>query len=322
MCTSIAMKTGDFYFGRNMDIDCGFGERIVITPRDYPFVYRKAGRMGRHYTLIGTASVVGGYPLYAEAANEKGLCMAGLNFPDNAYYPKPSGGREISPFELIPWVLGQCADIKAARMLLNGTKIADIPFSKELPLTPLHWHIADKTGSLVLEQTRSGLHIYDNPANVLTNNPPFDFQLANLGQYRFLSPKPADGVIADKLNTPPFGRGLGSFGLPGDYSPASRFVKAAYLLLVSDCNPDEKSSVAQFFHILDSVSVVSGAIEPIDGKRYITTYSCCINTAKGIYYAKSYFNSTLTAVRLKGSENGAELREFPLIAEQEIIFQN
>ena len=86
MCTSIAMKTKDFYFGRTLDLECGFGERVVITPRNYPFFFREAGVMLTHYAMIGIASVSDGYPLYAEAANEKGLCMAGLNFPDNAFY--------------------------------------------------------------------------------------------------------------------------------------------------------------------------------------------------------------------------------------------
>ena len=81
MCTSIALTTGDFYFGRNLDLEYSFGEQVAVTPRQYPIVFRKAGECRRHYAMIGMATVVDGYPLYAEAANEKGLCIAGLNFP-------------------------------------------------------------------------------------------------------------------------------------------------------------------------------------------------------------------------------------------------
>ena len=79
------MKTNDFYFGRNLDLEYTFGERVVITPRNYPFFFRKEKKMLTHYALIGMATVVDGYPLYAEAANEKGLCIAGLK--NNSVFP-------------------------------------------------------------------------------------------------------------------------------------------------------------------------------------------------------------------------------------------
>jgi len=101
MCTSIAMKTTDFYFGRTMDLTHELFDYVVLTPRNYPFVFRQAGVMPKHYALLGTAMIADGFPLYAEAVNEKGLCMAGLNFPDNAYYtPEPSSDcSNVSPFE-------------------------------------------------------------------------------------------------------------------------------------------------------------------------------------------------------------------------------
>ena len=82
MCTSIAIKTQDFYFGRNMDLDYEFGNGIVITPRNYPFEFKKAGSLRRHYALIGMAEIYEGYPFYAEAANEKGLWDNGLKFSE------------------------------------------------------------------------------------------------------------------------------------------------------------------------------------------------------------------------------------------------
>ena len=103
MCTSIAMKTNDFYFGRTMDLDFELHTSVVITPRNYPIAFRRSSVLRRHNALIGMAAITDGYPLYAEAANEKGLCMAALNFPDNAYYPTEEDPRKtnISPFELI-----------------------------------------------------------------------------------------------------------------------------------------------------------------------------------------------------------------------------
>ena len=108
MCTAITLKTGDHYFGRNLDLEYGYQENVTITPRAYPFRFRKAGCLDRHYAMIGMATVIDGYPLYYEATNEKGLSMAGLNFPRSAVYLKERPDViNISPFEFIPWIISQ-----------------------------------------------------------------------------------------------------------------------------------------------------------------------------------------------------------------------
>lgn len=81
MCTALSFKTNDFYFGRTLDWLCGFGEKITVTGRNYPLIFRQTEMQRTHYAMIGTAVIADGYPLYFDAVNEKGLCMAGLNFP-------------------------------------------------------------------------------------------------------------------------------------------------------------------------------------------------------------------------------------------------
>lgn len=325
MCTSIAMTTKDFYFGRNMDLDYEFDEHVVITPRNYPFQFRRAGILKSHYAMIGMATVQENYPLYAEAVNEKGLCIAGLNFPDNAYYPKKeeAGKQNISPFELIPWILGKCSTIEEAKKLLDITCLVDIPFNNDIPVSSLHWHIADKNGSIVVEATKSGINVYDNPVQVMTNNPPFEFQMTNLSQYLNLTVDSPQNCFSEFASVQPFGKGLGSFGLPGDFSPASRFVKAAYLRLNSVCVNDEKDSISQFFKILDSVSVVNGSIVTGSKNPYYTTYSCCANVDKGIFYYKTYFNSQITGINMN-HENLEDtcLKEFKIVRSQQIAWGN
>ena len=85
MCTSIAF-TKPALFGRNLDLEYSFGEQVVITPRNHPFRFHHLPEMKRHLALIGMATVAEDTALYAEAVNEKGLYMAGLNFPGNAHY--------------------------------------------------------------------------------------------------------------------------------------------------------------------------------------------------------------------------------------------
>ena len=325
MCTSIGMKTADFYFGRNMDLEYEFGEHVVITPRNYPFNFRKAGEMKCHYAIIGMASVVENYPLYADAGNEYGLCMAGLNFPDNAYYPSEESSVKynVSPFEIIPFVLGKCKNVEEARKLLLNTQLVDIPFSKDIPVATLHWHIADKNSSIVLESTKDGMKIYDDPVNVLTNNPTFDFHITNLAHYQNLTVGFPENCLSKYDEIQSFGKGLGSFGLPGDFSPTSRFVKSAYLLMNSVCAEDEESSVSQFFHLLDSVAVVRGSIDLQNKLSYCTTYSSCINADKGIYYYKTYSNNSLTAVNMNNENlDDCCLKEFQLAKSQAVTWAN
>ena len=325
MCTAATYKTKDFYFGRTLDYDFSYGEEITVTPRNYIFSFKHMEKLEKHYAMIGMAHVEEDYPLYYEAVNEKGLCMAGLNFPDNAYYPPEERAdcSNISPFEVILWLLGKCATAAEAKELLSTTHLIHIPFSEEIPLSPLHWHIADKEASLVLEMTKNGMEVYDNPIGVLTNNPTFPFQMTNTCQYMNLTAGSPSNCFSTDVHLKPFGLGLGSFGLPGDFSPYSRFVKASYLRLNSVCEADEPESVAQFFHLLDSVSMVRGSVLTEENKYDLTLYSCCINASRGIYYYKTYSNNQLTAVNLNHENlNGCSLRKFPLRRKQQVAWMN
>lgn len=326
MCTSIAMMTDDFYFGRNMDLDCHFGERVVLTPRNYPVRFRRAGSMDAHYAILGMASVAENYPMYAEAMNEKGLCIAGLDFPDNAFYPEPKEDGSmynVSPFELPLWLLGKCASADEAEKLLSETNIVSIPFSKDVPLTPLHWHIADSKRSLTLEVTKKGTGLFDNPVGVLTNNPPFEFQMTNLCNYINLTAEYPRNRLSGQIDLTPYGNGFGAIGLPGDYSPSARFVKAAFLKLNSDCEGTEDSSVSQFFHIMEAVSIVRGCVINKRNNMSLTTYSCCMDVTKGHYYYKTYSNRRPTAISMFNEKlDDGCLKEFPLMDEQSVLWLN
>ncbi|MBQ7355562.1 MAG: choloylglycine hydrolase [Clostridia bacterium] len=314
MCTSIAMKAADFYFGRNLDLEYDFGQRVVITPRNYPFHFRCDAPMTEHPAIIGMATVTDGYPLYAEAANEYGLCIAGLHFPKSAYYfAEPSEARRnISPFELIPWLLCHCRSVTEVKALLAKTRMINLPFSDHLPLTPLHWHIADSSLSIVVEPTSDGVKIYDNPIGVLTNEPPFSFHRANLCRYLHLTAAPPDNRLSGIDGIAPFGAGMGAIGLPGDCSSSSRFVRAAFWLHHSQLTElvEESACVNQFFHLLSSVEMVRGGVILDDGRPEYTRYSSCINAGLGIYYYTTYENRTIRSVELRGREEGERLLEF------------
>lgn len=157
MCTAVRYLNHDCYFGRTLDIGKPYAEEVVITPRRYPFYFRKAGELTKHYAMIGMAFVCEGYPLYYDAVNEKGLAMAGLNFVGNAAFYKEDPKKDnLSQFELIPWILAQCATVKEARALLNRCNLVKIPFNEQLPVAELHWMVCDKTGAIAVECTAEG----------------------------------------------------------------------------------------------------------------------------------------------------------------------
>ena len=318
MCTAITYQTKDHYFGRNLDLEHSFREAVTITPRHYPFSFRKMGTTENHFAMIGMASVVDGCPLYYDATNEFGLSIAGLNFPGNAVYnPVQENLDNISPFELTPWLLGQCKSVKEARMLLARLNLAAIPFSKELPLSPLHFLLADKQESIVLEPMADGLKIHENPFGILTNNPPFDFHIHNLSQYRNLTREESENRFCD-YDIPTFSRGMGAIGLPGDLSSASRFVRAAFTKLNSVSGETEAESIGQFFHILDAVAQTRGCAR-VGNDFEITLYSSCCNTDKGIYYYTTYENRQITAISMM-SENleGSKVISYPILRTEQI----
>ena len=323
MCTCINFKTKDNYFGRTLDLEYRFNEKVVITPRDYEFKLKNGKSINTKYSIIGMATVIDNYPLYAEATNEKGLSIAGLYFPKNAcFFDLDNSKLSLAPYELIPYFLGLYESINDVKKQILNLNITNIPFSKELPISDLHWMISDGDECIVVEQMKDGLKVYDNPIGVLTNNPPFDYHLLNISNYRNLTPYYDVSRFSDKIDLQQYGQGMGAIGLPGDNSPGSRFVRAAFNKLNSVCKDDEESSITQFFHILDSVTMIQGTTITKEGKNDITTYSCCMNTNKGIYYYKTYTNSQITAIKMTEKEkNKKELSVYNLIEKQQIKYE-
>lgn len=324
MCTAVSYKTKNFYFGRTLDYESTFPTHITVTPRRFPLRFRHGGTMSVHHALIGMAYVVGDYPLYYDGMNEKGLCMAGLNFVGNAVYRSHAPeGDNICQFEFIPWILGQCATVAEARGLLSRIRLTDTPFSEELPVSDLHWMMADRQESITVESVADGVMVYDNPVGVLTNNPPFPEQLFRLNDFMHLSPTEPENRFSDRLDLRPYSRGMGAMGLPGDLSSPSRFVRAAFVKMNSVSGDTETESVGQFFHIMGSVEQPSGCCLVGDGEYERTIYTSCCSADRGIYYYTTYENPAVTAVDMTREDlDGAQLVRYPMLGEMRILWQN
>ncbi len=319
MCTSIFYKTKNSYFGRTLDYEFSYGEKITITPRNYPFKFRYLKENNNHYAIIGMAHIENNYPLYYEAMNEKGLAIAGLNFVNNAKYNEVINKKNnVCQFELIPYILINCTNIDEVKKILKKINITNTPFSGNLPCSSLHWMVSDLNNSIVIESTKDGLNIYDNEIGVLTNNPPFINQLENLNKYQYLSNENKN----DSYNEAYFSRGLGAVGLPGDLSSMSRFVRVYFTKKYSLSSEEETKSVGQFFHIMNSVNQQRGCCK-LNDKYEITIYTSCLNLNEGIYYYNTYNNKQLSAINLfKENLNNNNLITYELIDTEQIKYQN
>ena len=308
MCTAVTYKTDNFYFGRTLDNEFSYNEQVTVTPRNFPFSLKNGRKISSHYAIIGMAHIEDNYPLYYDAMNEKGLCMAGLNFVGNAFFGKEKENKDnVAVYEFIPWILCQCRCVKEAKKLLETINLTDTAFTDKLPVAQLHWILSDKKESITIESMKDGLHIHDNAVGVLTNNPPFPYQMHNLNNYMHLSAKNPENHFASDIDFEVYSKGMGAIGLPGDWSSQSRFVRACFVKMNSVKEKDEMSAVNQFFHIMGSVNQVKGCALTDDGSEY-TVYTSCMNADKGIYYFNTYENRQLNAVDMNSIDtDGNEL---------------
>ena len=323
MCTCFTFPKDDFLVGRNMDIEYNFGQRVVISPRKYPWKWKLQKKSLSSYAIIGMANITDNVPLYAEAVNEYGLCMAGLNFPGNAkYFPEKDDKVNLAPYELIPYILTRFKTVKEAMDTIENLNIVDIKFREDMPLAPLHFMLADREDCIVIEQDKYGLHIYDNDVGVLTNNPSFNSQRMNLENYMNLSPRNPKTSYSDKLTPCSYGQGMGAVGLPGDGSPMSRFVRTVYNKYVS-LDSASHNPVTEVFKILDQAAMIRGSVITEEDLFDITSYSCCINASRGIYYFKTYDNLKVYAIDMhRENLNSHILLDFPLPNEHGITDLN
>ena len=322
MCTAITWDNGDFYFGRNMDICYNFAERVIITPSNYPITFKCHETITTHYPIIGMGSVIDNYPLYAEAMNNQGLGVAGLNFPRYAHYHSEISDDKanITPYEFILWILAKCKTVDEAIPLIQSMQFYALAFKEGLPLATLHFMLADKNKSVVVEPLKEGIKIYDNPVGAMTNNPTFDFHLTNLSNYLNISPVEATNTFCTQFPLQPLGHGSGGLGLPGDTTTVSRFIRIVFHKLNSNCEKSESCNVGHFMHLLSTVEVPKGCARDENGLSDYTTYSSCMNMSQSIYYYKTYTNHQLTAVKLN-DESGNELLQFPLRKEENIYYE-
>lgn len=328
MCTALTLKTKDGYslFGRNMDLSYSFNQAVTLIPRNYEYRDRVTGNMKKNkYSIIGMACIIDDYPAFADGMNEKGLGCAGLNFPGYFHLEEDivNGKNNLAPYDLILWILSNFETVDDVINEIKNIELVAVPINKKTPLPTLHWIVADSTGkSIVIEKTKEGLKLYENPIGVLTNSPTFDWHLTNLNEYMKVTPKQPKMVRWGEKELKALSIGAGTNGLPGGFSGVDRFVRISYLKSKVSEADDLKSGISQFFHMLNNVAIPKGAAIS-DGLDEITIYTSCMCQQKGVYYYTTYENNTINAIDMNKEDlNNKKIKVFAYKNKLNIMEQN
>ena len=306
MCTAVRFTDdqGNMFFGRNLDWSFDYGQTVLRTPGDaaVPAAFERPGDPARGHDVIGVGITALGVPLYFDCANDAGLAVAGLNFPQSAHYAAGpvDGSVNVAAYEFPYWVARNFGSVAEVRAALAGVTVVAKAVSEKLPVANLHWIVADATGAIVVECMEDGLRVWEDDADVLTNEPNFGWHRQNLRNYLTLTDADPAPTSWGGAELRAFGSGEGLRGVPGDYSGPSRFVKVAFVNAHYPVQTGEKGNVTRLFRTLGSVGVPEGCARMADGSYEKTLYTSGFSAATRSYYYATYDDPQIREFSFEG----------------------
>jgi choloylglycine hydrolase len=303
--------------------------RVVIVPREYAFQgHTPDGKPGyrwkARYGVVGLDALEKDY--LTDGMNEKGLVVGVLYLPGFAEYQPYDPAKDkisMSSAELANYILTEFATVDEVREGLRKLRVVPVVEPALGGPPPLHWMVIDKSGeSIVVQYLKGELKIFDNPLRVLTNSPSFDWHMTNLRNYINLSAVALPTKKIENLDFAPTGAGSGFLGIPGDYTPPSRFVRAVAYTQTARKTPDGDETVYEVFRIMDNFNLPLGSAEGPDarpelfkGMRSSTIWTTSADTKNLKYYYHTQHNRKVRMVDIKKidfSPNKEGLKRFPL----------
>lgn len=309
-CTGITLKSKDgaTVVARTIEWAGGSLEsRYVVVPRGYAQrSYTPDGgvngmRFEARYGYVGLA--VEREEFVAEGLNEAGLSAGLFYFPGaGEYLPYDPAGRSrsVADLQLVSYVLGECATVDEVKAAVERVRITNI----DPRASTVHWRFADVSGRQVVLEVVGGVpRFYENRLGVLTNSPGFEWHLTNLNNYVNLFPGGAPGHPFGAIGLAPLGGGSGFLGLPGDFTPPSRFVRAAFFQTTAPQRATAFESVLQCFHILNNFDIPIGAQfsegeTPADIPS-ATQWTAATDMSHRTIYYRTMYNSTVRSIDLR-----------------------
>ncbi len=308
MCTAISLisKQNEVFFGRTMDFNYDLDLEAYIIPRNYKY----NGEYLKNNYQTKYAFICTGQPterlLAADGMNEKGLGVAALYFPRYAYFKKRKTPNKLSiaSTEVVNYLLSNCQNIEEIISLAPILEIIGVPDSVTNQITPLHWIATDKTGkSITIESTKYGLNILQNPVGVLTNSPDFNWHCTNLSNYMMATPESPNLKEWGDLTLKALSKGIGSYGIPGDFTSTSRFVRITFAKKFLKIPKTREEMVQSCFNIMNLVTIPKGIVIANNNSPEYTQYTNFMNLNTGDYYFISYYNNEIKYANIKDNNS-------------------
>lgn len=269
-CTGIRLmpKDGSVIYARTLEFSpTMFFSNLIIVPRGIEFTGETptGGVPGlkwkAKYGIVGMDSL--GLPSLTDGLNEAGLGAGAFFHPGFASYERfeeSKASRSLAPHDLITWILSLFATVEEVKASLDQVMVVPVKAGPWGFVAPLHYIVHDKSGKcLVIEYLEGKLTTYDNPLGILTNSPTFDWHLQNLRNFINLNPVEIQLREIMGMKMTPLGGGSGMHGLPGDFTPPSRFVRATFLTAQSPQSGTALEGIRQAFRILNQFDIPKGA---------------------------------------------------------------
>lgn len=309
-CTGITLKSKDGATVVARTIEWGadyLKSQYVVVPRGYteqsytPDGQKNGMNFTARYGYVGLA--VEQKEFIAEGLNEAGLSAGLFYFPRYGEYEKYDAvkkDKSIADLQLVSLLLANCATVDEVKDLVNRVHVINI----DPRASTVHWRFADKTGrQIVLEHIDGQSRFYEDTLGVLTNSPGFEWQLTNLNNYVNLYPGTAPAHKFGSMELTSFGVGSGFRGIPGDITPPSRFVRAAFYQVTAPQQATALKAVLQGFQILNSFDIPIGIVTP-EGEvpadiPSATQWTSATDIKNGIIYFRSMYDSTIRSIDLR-----------------------
>jgi choloylglycine hydrolase len=298
-CTGIRLIANDstVVVARTMEFGADLESKVGVFPAGTTIT----GTLPNNATGISFTTKYGivgangfGLPTVVDGLNDQGLYVGEFFFPGSAGYTTvtaENAPRAMAGYQYSMWILGNFASVAEVKAAYDHVVLAPTVVSALGMAPPVHFRIADKTGaSVVVEPIGGKLVIYDDPFGVLTNSPTFDWQMTNLNNYNGLSPVNRAPITLNGYAVNGFGQGSGFYGMPGDFTPPSRFVRAVAFEEAAVKPATGSDAVQQVFHILNNFDIPVGAVRAEVNGKTIDEWTLW-TAAEDLTHLKFYFRT-------------------------------
>jgi len=312
-CTGVTLRADDasVVIGRTMEFAVDIGSEIIVVPAGLSATTlandSNPNVDGFTYeTRLGyTGATAFGKPIVSDGLNEAGLYFGAFYFAGDAEYQELTPANQesaISAEEMGAWILSQFSSVDEVRNALPGVTVVGTVIEELQGAAPLHFSVTDVNGgAIVVEYTKDGMNIHDNTVNAVTNNPSYDWMLTNLRNYMGLSPVNSPKITVGSQKLVNIGQGTGMFGLPGDFSSPSRFVRATSFANTVVQPKDALEAVQTAFHIENNFDIPLGSVresDAVDAHMDYTEWTTVSDTRNKLYYWKTFEAQQIQYVNL------------------------